>query len=491
MKALIYIFLPFAWMLCLTSCNSDFLDRAPSDKYTDNMLLKTTEGGKMILDGTLRRTYLGTPVYASQGQFGQKAVDVMLEMMCEDYFTGDGMWGYYESWYAWQEHRNASSEDNEFVWMYYYGTIDNMNLLLTNVEAMEGPQEERDNLKGQAYALRAHCYSKLIQLFAERYKPEGGNNQLGVPIYTRPTDKGKARSTVDEVYSRILTDVDSAIVLLTEDRNHKSYLNLNVAQGIKAEILLTMGKYAEAADMAHKARQGYPLMSVNDFKAGFNDISNAEWIWGVQIKGDQSTIYGSYFSHVDPCSIGYNELGNEKRCNSQLYEKMGENDVRKAVCVSGDGGVLTSANGDFEVLPYTVNKFRLPSYSSWAADYCYMRAAEMYLIEAEGLARSNQSAVAADVLFELVSARDPDYQKPSVTGDELIEEILLQRRMELLGEGFRFLDLKRLNMSLDRSDKGHDPTFNKPLKVEAGDKRWQFLIPIQEMNSNPEMKQND
>ena len=68
---------------------------------------------------------------------------------------------------------------------------------------------------------------------------------------------------------------------------------------------------------------------------------------------------------------------------------------------------------------------------------------------------------------------------------------MLQRRLELLGEGFRFMDLKRLNLPLDRADKGHDPTFIKPAKVEAGDSQWQFLIPEQEMNSNPSMKQND
>lgn len=47
--------------------------------------------------------------------------------------------------------------------MYYYGTIDNMNLLLAHVDAMKGEQKERDNLKGQAYAFRAHSYFKLVR----------------------------------------------------------------------------------------------------------------------------------------------------------------------------------------------------------------------------------------------------------------------------------------------------------------------------------------
>ena len=227
------------------------------------------------------------------------------------------------------------------------------------------------------------------------------------------------------------------------------------------------------------------------FAAGFNSVNNPEWMWGMQIKVDQSTIYASYFSNTDPCSIGYNELGNEKRINSQLYDAMKDSDVRKSVCVGADGATLDSDNGEFEVPPYTVNKFRLPSYANWSGDYCYMRAAEMYLIEAEGLARSDQSKEAAKVLYELVSARDPKYKLPDVTGNALVEEVMLQRRLELLGEGFRFMDMKRLNLSLDRTDKGHEETFLKPAKVDAGDIRWQFLIPTQEMTSNPNMVQND
>ena len=146
---ILYI-LPLVWMLVFTSCNSDFLDREPSNKYTDDILLTSTEGGMMLLNGTLRRTYIS---YESHAQYGQKAVDIMTDMLGEDYYTGDGYWNNYESWYSWLAHRSANDEDNKFVWMYYYGTIDNMNLLLAHVDAMKGEQKERDNLKVHALAV--------------------------------------------------------------------------------------------------------------------------------------------------------------------------------------------------------------------------------------------------------------------------------------------------------------------------------------------------
>ena len=88
---ILYI-LPLVWMF--TSCNSDFLDREPSNKYTDDILLTSTEGGMMLLNGTLRRTYIS---YESHAQYGQKAVDIMTDMLGEDYYTGDGYWNNYES----------------------------------------------------------------------------------------------------------------------------------------------------------------------------------------------------------------------------------------------------------------------------------------------------------------------------------------------------------------------------------------------------------
>ena len=74
---ILYI-LPLVWMLVFTSCNSDFLDREPSNKYTDDILLTSTEGGMMLLNGTLRRTYIS---YESHAQYGQKAVDIMTDMV--------------------------------------------------------------------------------------------------------------------------------------------------------------------------------------------------------------------------------------------------------------------------------------------------------------------------------------------------------------------------------------------------------------------------
>ncbi|MEO7047657.1 MAG: RagB/SusD family nutrient uptake outer membrane protein, partial [Ferruginibacter sp.] len=126
-------------------------------------------------------------------------------------------------------------------------------------------------------------------------------------------------------------------------------------------------------------------------------------------------------------------------------------------------------------------------------DFPLMRASEMYLIEAEAKARmGGQDAAAATALFTLAKQRDPNYVLSSNTGTALIDEIMIQRRVELWGEGFRFYDLKRLDLPLDRSNSNHNASIARVINVPAGDKTWQFLIPQSEINNtNGVVVQND
>jgi hypothetical protein len=123
-------------------------------------------------------------------------------------------------------------------------------------------------------------------------------------------------------------------------------------------------------------------------------------------------------------------------------------------------------------------------------DIPYMRAAEMFLIQAEGQARSGNAAAAAKTLFDLVSRRDAAYVQSTKTGADLLEEILVNRRVELWGEGFRFTDLKRMNLPLNRNGANHNPAVAVVFDIPAGDVQWEFLIPIREINANKAMVQN-
>ncbi|MEI9947275.1 MAG: RagB/SusD family nutrient uptake outer membrane protein [Chitinophagaceae bacterium] len=232
-------------------------------------------------------------------------------------------------------------------------------------------------------------------------------------------------------------------------------------------------------------------MSTAQYQQGFSSTSNPEWLWGMQVINDQSTILASFFSHVDVTVFGYAQAGNmQKKITKALYDQIPSGDVRKAVFRTPGTGA--GVNPD-----YNQNKFRVQDFNSWAGDYVFMRAAEMYLIEAEALARQGaaQEPAAKAVLQTLVKARYPAYSAAAFTGAALINEIVLQRRIELWGEGFSLLDIKRLKTGLNRpSGAGNHGTPNLPPNVFTlpdQDPRFLMRVPQREIDANEAIGQAD
>ena len=126
-------------------------------------------------------------------------------------------------------------------------------------------------------------------MYGGRYKAEGDNTQLGVVIRNDNSTEPRARASVEEVYTQINEDIDLAIQLLgatEEKRTNKSHIDLHVARGLKARILLTQGKWLEAAEMAKLVvdlsgakLQDDTYTTLND---RFSDQSNTEWIVGIE-----------------------------------------------------------------------------------------------------------------------------------------------------------------------------------------------------------------
>ncbi|TDK45473.1 RagB/SusD family nutrient uptake outer membrane protein [Algoriphagus formosus] len=476
-------------------CSEDYLDTLPTDAVSENLVFTTTKNAFTALNGIHRSMFIR---YDSQGQPGEGGVMIMREALAEDYVLTGIANGWFISMSRWLNHVNENSGDVRFVWRFYYKIIGNANMIIANIDDAEGPQAEKDEIKGQALAYRAWAHFNLVQLFAERYQAGGGNSQLGVPIVLEPITEGGARNTVEEVYTQVNADIDAAIALLDEGRNAKSHININVARGIKARIALTQGNYAVAAQLASQAREGYELMSESQLYEGFNNVDNPEWIWGSRQIDDQQTFFASYFAYVSLNFSSTNIRGNPKAINSKLYAEISDTDYRKGLWDANasdpalrDPFIDEVTLSSFAKRDYMNRKFIAQANASSVGDVPYMRASEMFLIEAEALARAGNDSQAAQVLFSFASQRDPEYTLTTNTGAALIEEIMIQRRIELWGEGFRFYDLKRLNLPLDRTGANHVETvINSKFEEPAGTSNWQFKIPISELNANENMVQN-
>lgn len=479
-------------MVVLSSCSEEFLDKKPTEFVDYDAATKTTENLMTTLNGIHRSLYIR---YEDQSQAGLGGLMQQTDIAGDD-IVFPVTNGWFLAVYNWSGLHNENSADVRYAYRTYYRTyyriIRNANTIINAVDVAIGSIEDKNIVKGQALLYRAFCHFQLVQLYGKRYVNGQDNTQLGVPIILTVGNEKFPRSTVEEVYAQINKDLDEANnLLIGYSRPNKSHLNLSVAQGLKARVALTQGNWAVAADYAKKARTGISLMSVAEYGAGFNDYNNKEWMWGSHINEVQTEYFGNFGAYM---SRNYNSTvirSCPKAINSKLYNLIPPTDVRSTIfSVNGSHPDLFLPD-NFSKFPYTSQKFLSVSTGDSRCDVPYMRAAEMFLIEAEAKARLGL-ADAASILFEFEKARDPEYVFSTNTGQALVDEILLQRRIELWGEGFRFFDLKRTNSNLDRTGANHDSSIvGGVFVVPAGDKRWQWLIPKDEINANPLVIQNE
>jgi starch-binding outer membrane protein, SusD/RagB family len=480
--------------LSITSngCEKDYLNTTPTGSVDAGSAYATTKNAKAAINGIYRGfivRYRG-----SQGYFGYPSLMLINDILAEDLVFSNASNGWHFNEHRWLTHRSDVGNLSIMPYEMYYRLIGNANVAIANIDNAVGTPAEKNQIKGEALAIRAFSYFNLVQYYGKRYdaskKP---NSTLGVSLVLEPTKEGIARSSVEDCYAQINKDLDEAGKLLTSARAAKSHFNKNVVRGIQARVALVQQNWSAAAAFATEARVGGgALMSIAQYQDGFAEINNPEWMWGFDHLEDQSTYFGAFHSYI---SSNFNSSVNRqtpKTINKLIYDRIPTTDVRSKMWVKAPTAAnsLTAPGG--VRAPYMVQKFRLPGVPSTSTmgDVPYMRVAEMFLIEAEAKARGGDNTGATKALFDLVKKRDPAYVTSTKTGDALIEEIMFHRRIELWGEGHRFLDLKRLNLPLNRNGIGHNAAVALIFDVPAGDVRWEFLIPRSELDANKLSVQN-
>lgn len=479
----------------MAGCKKDYFDVGPTGSVDDAAIFTTTTNAETVINGIYRYLYSR---YSAQNQPGQGGVMLMLDFMGEDltqanstwYSPGNGTGG-------WVNHRNENYSYVAYPFRLYYRCIGNANALIANIDAATGPDADKKRLKAEALTMRAWSYFNLVQIYAKRYdKTAVPNSQLGVSMPLLPTDVKLPRSSVEEVYTQINADLTEAIAAFAtaspapQLSTFKSHLNIKSAYAIRARVALTMQDYVKAAAYAQQVITlgGHSLMSNAQYQAGFNDITNPEWIWGAFVQDDQGDTFGSYFGQISYNGNTSYIRGTPKRINSALYAGITATDVRKKMWEP----TPTTANfplpaSNFSRSPYMSRKFSIRTLPT-IGDVPYIRLAEMYLIIAEANANIPGNEVQArQALYTLQVNRDPSYVLSTNSGAALLQEISNSRRVELWAEGMRWFDLKRKNEPLDRTVVPNyvASTGGGVLQVPAGSELWQFAIPIDEIQANP------
>jgi hypothetical protein len=451
----------------MVGCSDDFLETKSTQSIDEGVVFTDTKNAMMAING-IHKLMWSNDLSGTAPRGGYEMVMIWMDMLGEDlvYTYSNAQ---YQSEASWRTHRNFSGSGHllHFFRLGYYFTS-NANMILNNIDNATGPDSEKSNIKGQAYFYRAFGYFHLVQLWGGRYRAGENNTQLGVVMRNDGNQEPRARASVEEVYTLINEDLDEAIRLLGETtvkRPNKSHIDLHIARGLKARVLMAQSRWPEAADIAKLVveQSGAKLQddtytTTND---RFCDAANTEWLWGTNKVVDQIGTLRSFHEYMSNNFRTYN--GNTPRAiYNLLYDKISPTDVRKGIWFpraadkSSTPRPQYSTGGSARVANYMANKYLLADPSVIARDVPFMRLPEMMLIQAEGYARAGKNSEAAQALYPLAKHRDSQYTLSTKTGDALIDEIMIQRRVELWGEGFRFTDLKRLNMPLDRGPAPRD-----------------------------------
>ncbi len=492
-KITIYLLL----VLFLAACSEDYLDVTSTEFVTEDQLsaktvqpLVTGMYEWMIKYNSMDRAN------AQHTDYGLMGVLLKTDLMNDDMVMTQQGYGWMWADYRFSN-RDAALADVLFFWNYFYKLIKSSNQIIGSLpENTADLTADEKAIFGQAYAFRGMAYHYLVRLYQHTYV--GHEQDPGVPIVTEVTTleekRNNPRASVSAVYTQIDSDLKTAYDLLAGwARPEKNTIDQQIVAGFRARMYLDMEDWSNAAQFANEARSGYPLMSQDDYLAGFNDITNAEWMWGAIVTTDSRISTSgivNFTSHMSSTAYGYVAAGSMfKAINAALYDAIPETDVRHSVFLSEDQQIST-AFGPRDGLKYVNMKFLpLAGYNN-DEDYVFMRAAEMYLIEAEAKARQGD-ATAADLLYDLVSARDLEYTKSTSSGDDLVNEILFQRQIELWGEGFSQFDDKRLKRPIIRDYEGTNHPVQARTNYPVESNVYRSVIPRSEIENNNGIAQSD
>lgn len=506
MKKFIYI-LSLAGLLGFSSC-TDELNTEPTDRVSGSTIFADVTSAEAAINGIYRLMYVaGWSSSWGTENCGQTAIQLLADLMAEDhlmYSQGNG-W-FYED-YRLNVHGDYSNKAGRpySIWNYYYTLISNINYVIASEETMGGDPEQKDNIIGQAYAMRAYAYFYLIQLYQQTYA--GHEDAPGVPVYTEPTQAGSIgnpRGTVKATYKQINSDIDRAIELLKgKTQAHISHVDYYVANGIKARICLVQHDYASAATAAAEALKKPNLSLVTiDALGGNNSVKTADVMWGCEITADQTSGFASFFSHMDADAPGM-YAGKAQQCiSSGLYNLIPDTDGRKTLWFRGP----LAEDGSGSMVSYCQLKFKMADYTTRTGDYLLMRAEEMVLIKAEAECHQQQYSQARATIAQLGNLRDSNFAtrlaaradantyntNTNAPLQTLMDEILFQRRVELWGEAGRIFDLQRLALGYSRVYEGSNHTETVATKnTDVASPLFILPLPQSELDGNENITAND
>ncbi|MDR1718962.1 MAG: RagB/SusD family nutrient uptake outer membrane protein [Dysgonamonadaceae bacterium] len=480
MKKTFYI-IPLLFALTVTSCN--LLDIQP----INSMIPQTVEQFESILLGGYPRT-----------EFFMRT-ELATDNIYANLNSGRTPETAYEPWYTWAgSHMLPDATDT--YWQNLYKSIYYANTVLDEFAGRTPAPEEQtlfEQVRGEAYALRAYCYFYLVNLYAEPYSEEN-LTKLGVPmplsasdvnLYTQDNDRG----TVGAVYDQIVIDLENAATDLAGKESTSLYrFNQVSVEALKARVYLFMGRYTDAIASASTVIASKSLYDMNKMQDYIDDKGNK-----YAFSYDFGFIDTDYKNEV-LFFVGGNALNNMYYYSTYVFKPAPElltdisykyaphrEDYRHYIFEPYNA----TLNDSVTIGPTVYHMFATQTRLCY---YVGLKLSEAYVTRAEAYARTgNKQAAVQDINRLLVNRYKTgtftDLQASDYTDATLLSRILDERRLELALEGgMRWFDLRRLG----KPRLTHAYKNGLEYVLEQGDLRYVLQIPDSEIANSPNMPLN-
>lgn len=401
----------------------------------------------------------------------------------------------------------------EAIYAALYSTIGNCNFYLDRINEVKAQEtdddklENLDNYTGQIYAIRALCYSKLLECFCKPYQTgnvDGQSSTLdepGVVLRTKYFEKEPVRrASLKASYDFVVEDLTRAEQLLEDfednDAPNNDYISLAAVQALRARVALYMQDWDTAITYSSKLiddrKDIFQLASTSRTAADGADEFSYMWAYdqGPEVIWRIGFTYTNYGGALGSVFLGLN------RDYQYFYPVFvpGQNVLDAYQAADGryssyfastsSGIVIGYANGlEWPLLVKYYGNRSLIQYNPTQFVQCSMpkplRLAEQYLIRAEAYCRKNEISRANQDLSALRAARGGTI----TLGSDWLQTISDERLRELYMEGFRLHDLKRWHRGFERTPQTCSMSEGSSLKIAADNPLFVWPIPQHEIEA--------
>lgn len=441
MKNYLYIYIIALW--ALTRCSS-FLEVDP----------KTSISGEGIINDETSANAAINGVYDALRSY------YSVDYQSIAYLSGDNV-----QWTGSQSQvqefiNNEVNPENSTIssaWSGIYRTINRANNVIKALHDYEGEGISvaiKNNILGQAYAIRGIAYFDLVRVWG------------GVPLITEPTEKvgdngGIERSTVEQTYQQVINDLNLAEDLLPSATDRFAFTKKTV-WALKARYHLYQKNWEEARD--------YAKLLIDD-QSNYELIAPYYSFFKNNVTGTRESVFELFYS------------ANEANPHRSQWQPQTNGGTRQWAPSDELIALLTDSvtAGSRSQLIAKDNQNRWYGdlyYRSTGADPTYViRIAELYLIRAEANAELEEYNLAVDDLNKIRERALLDDKSYTTNKADLLLWIEDERRLEFAFEAHRWFDLVRTERA--QQVLGITETF-----------RLLLPIPYSQILADPALKQN-